>query len=121
MKIKNLVIIAIILSISVLTCCTTTQGLSYKQNNISSGQSKNDVMNILGMPGNKQFNGKNEAWQYCSTGLFTDNYVVVWFYDGTVTGMTTYSQSYGNGNCNKFFKSINWNDAPDKIIEIRNK
>lgn len=100
--------------------CGTTQGLSKKQNYISSGQTKEEVINILGLPGNKQFKGKNEAWQYCQTGFSADLYVIVWFYNGTVTGMNTYN-GYGVGSCTEFFNNINWEDAPDITIENRNR
>lgn len=100
--------------------CGTTQGLSKKQNLISPGQPRYEVINILGVPGNKQFQGKDEAWQYCQTGFSSDLYVVVWFYDGKVTGMNSYN-GYGSGSCTQFFRSVNWQDAPDRTIEFRNR
>lgn len=101
--------------------CGATQVLSNKQNQISFGQSQDEVVNILGIPGNKQFQGKDEAWQYCKTGFTSDSFVVVWFYDGKVTGLSSYGGYYGEGNCAKFFKTVNWQDAPDRTIEIRNR
>ncbi len=100
--------------------CGTTQGLSRKQNLLSPGQTREEVTKILGVPGNKQFEGKNEAWQYCQTGFSSDSFVIVWFFDGKVTGMNTYNNS-GTGSCTKFFRTINWQNAPDRIIEFRNQ
>lgn len=106
--------------LTAIISCGTTQGLSTKQNLISPGQSREEVTNALGNPGNKQFQGKDEAWQYCQTGLSADLYVVVWFYDGKVTGMNSYN-GYGIGNCTQFFRTINWQEAPDRTIEFRDR
>jgi len=104
--------------LTTINSCGGTQGLSQKQNFISPGQSRDEVINILGIPGNKQFNGKDEAWQYCQNGLITDSYVVVWFYDGKVTGMNSYN-STASGNCPLYFRTVNWQNAPDRTIEYR--
>lgn len=103
--------------LTALISCGTI-GLSTKQNRISPGQSGDEVINILGIPGNKQFQGKDEAWQYCQTGFSSDLYVVIWFYDGKVTGMKTYN-GYGSGSCAQGFRSVNWLDAPDRTVEYR--
>lgn len=109
-----------ILSLTIFFGCTNTK-LASKANAIEPGQTKEQVLKILGTPGDKQFNGKDQAWQYCSTGIGGDKYVVVWFYDATVTGMTTYTNNVGEGNCDKFYKRIDWQSAPDRTIEIRNR
>jgi len=106
-----------------LVCLTAliscgTIGLTTKQNLISPGQSGDEVINILGTPGNKQFQGKDEAWQYCHTGFSSDLYVIVWLHDGKVTGMKTYN-GYVSGPCAKGFRSIDWQDAPDRTVEYR--
>jgi len=88
---------------------------------INAGQNKDEVIKILGAPGNRQFNGKDEAWQWCATGMSTDDFLVVWFYDGIVTGITTYKNSYGIGSCDQFYRTVNWQDAPDRTYEIRNR
>lgn len=88
---------------------------------ISPGQTKQDVVKILGPPENRQFQGRNEAWQYCETdmtGFSGDDYVVVWFFDGVVTGMNNYKNTL-IGGCEMFFRDIRWEDAPDSTIEIR--
>lgn len=104
-----------------IVCGCTNTKLATKANGIEPGQTKQDVTKILGVPGDRQFTGKDEAWQYCSTGFGGDKYVVVWFYDGIVTGLTTYTNSVGVGNCDKFYKRIDWQTAPDRTIELRHK
>ena len=91
-------------------------------NLIAPGMSKKEVLGILDAPGNRQFKGKDEAWQYCQTSVWgtTDKYAVVWFFDGKVTGMNTYQQS-GIGMCETFFKTVNWENAPDHTIEFRER
>jgi hypothetical protein len=76
----------------------------------------------MGPPQNTQFSGKNEAWQYCQTEFVNDSFVVVWFYDGQVTGLNTYRDSAGDmGFCSSHFRSINWEDAPDFSVEVRSR
>jgi hypothetical protein len=101
--------------------CVAPHIVMSKSIGINQGQSKDEVLKIMGNPGNRQFKGNNEAWQWCETdqvGFSGDDYVVVWFYDGKVTGVTTYKNTQ-IGNCEMFFRTINWEDAPDKIIEHR--
>jgi hypothetical protein len=98
-------------------------GLTEDSLRINPGQSKNQVLKIMGPPGNRQFEGKDEAWQYCQTdyvGFSGDDYVVVWFYDGVVTGLTTY-KNYLIGDCSAFYKSVRWEDKPDVTIEHRKR
>ena len=86
-------------------------------NQINPGMERENVRRILGNPGNRQFSGFYEAWQYCNTGVSSDKYYVVWFTSGIVTGLTTYT-GYGNGKCKKFYREINWSDRPDSSIQI---
>ena len=85
---------------------------------IEKGFSKEEVISEIGMPQNKQFHGRDEAWQYCSMGFSVDDHLIVWFYDGHVTGMQTYIVTTGVGMC-RDFKTIRWEDAPDRSIEFR--
>ena len=82
-----------------------------------------EVRISMGEPQNRQFQGENEAWQYCSTdysGFEADHYVLIWLYKGTVTGMQTYRNTL-YGSCESFFRTVDWEEAPDVSIEIRNK
>ena len=86
---------------------------------IDAGSSKADVLNILGTPEDRQFKGTNEAWQYCvsGAGFGYNDHKIVWFLNGVVTGITSY-RSRVTG-CSSAIKSINWEEAPDIVIEHR--
>ncbi len=84
------------------------ESLKAKSARINPGQSKEDIMAILGPPGNRQFNMQQEAWQYCSTGFSADYFLVVWFNQGIVTGMKTYSIYDQFGHCSSFYREVNW-------------
>lgn len=88
---------------------------------IKNGMSKEEVLTVFGDPQNRQFKEKNEAWQYCNTGFITDKYVLIWLYDDVVTGMNTYSNSTEQGFCSSFFKEIEWQNAPNYTLEVRNR
>ena len=50
-----------------------------------------------GPPEDRQSRGAQEAWQYCEhAGVVQDTFVVVWFVDGTVTGITTSKNAVGD-------------------------
>ena len=91
-------------------------------NEINLGDSKAVVINKLGSPENRQFSGKNEALQYCTAGTSfgVSTYNIIWLYDGKVSGSNSYNLSRA-GSCSGHFKMLNWEDAPDAIIEIRDR
>jgi len=84
------------------------------------GDSKESVLNKMGSPGDRQFKGQNEAYQYCTTGTSfgKSTFNVVWLFAGEVTGASTYNVSHA-GSCMGHFKQINWEYAPDVSSEIR--
>lgn len=89
---------------------------------IDLGASKDDVYRLLGQPQNRQFKDKYEAWQYCQTEFVNDSFILLWFYDNKVTGVNTYRDSVNDiGLCSSHFKTINWQDAPDVTVEIRQR
>ena len=57
--------IATLLVIFVLAACGTLDKDSLLVNN---GDTKGQVLKIMGPPDDRQLKGKNEAWQYCQTG-----------------------------------------------------
>lgn len=100
------------------------QALLNKSMMIERGYEKQKVLELLGTPGDRQFNGEDEAWQYCRTGMSTDQFVVVWFFQGYVTDVTTYRLGANAGyigDCSQGFKTVRWEDAPDRIIELRHR
>jgi len=105
----------------VLAGCATS-GLVRNSMLVSAGQTKQEVLDTLGTPKDRQFSGKNEAWQYCRTSfdLSPDDFVTVWFYDGQVTGVNTYKNT-DIGMCDSFLREVKWEDAPDSTITIRHR
>lgn len=90
---------------------------------VNPGDSKEAVTKVMGVPGDRQFQGQQEAWQYCITGagFGYHDYRIVWFAHGAVTGITSYKSSAAGVSCKSQFKPIRWEDAPDSTIEIRNR
>ena len=87
---------------------------------VSPGMSSQEVIAIMGPPEDRQFRGSDEAWQYCSTGFESDTFVIVWIYSGVVNGLQTY-KNRSTGLCSSFFRTVNWEAAPDRIYEIRQR
>jgi hypothetical protein len=100
------------------TGCTTTGSVSNlheKSMEIGPGVTKDKVVEILGMPGDRSFRGAAEAWQYCSTGFSQDKYITVWLYEDIVEGLTTYTRSDALGTCTQTFSSVDWGQAPNNL------
>ncbi len=76
---------------------------------ISPGTTKSEVISIPGVPGDRSFEGKGEAWQYCSTGFSYDKYMIVWFHEGIVHGLTSsYRSDSAMGICMERFSGVDW-------------
>ena len=58
---------SVILCVIFAVSCASTKKTDYSNRSllISSGMSKQEVIDIMGNPGNRQFSGNDEAWQYC--------------------------------------------------------
>jgi len=113
---KTIVIIAVLL----LSACGS---LEKKSILVSNGDTKADVIKVMGTPDDRQLKASNEAWQYCQTGagFGYHDYRVFWFYNGKVTGINSYKSSRPASSCMTDIKRINWEDAPDISVEIRNR
>lgn len=101
-------ILAFLISLVLLVGCAAINERTMQHTAlVDPGMSKKEVLDILGPPGNRQFKDKDEAWQYCQTSVWDkgDKFAVIWFYDGKVTGMNTYTQSFA-GMCESFFKTV---------------
>jgi len=117
---KSLVVLVFIL---LLQACASHSLIIKNSASIRPGMSSSELRQLMGEPQNRQFKGKDEAWQYCSTdysGFEADHYVLVWLFDGVVTGMQTYRNTRF-GTCESFFRTVNWEEAPDAAIEIRQR
>ena len=97
--------------------------LEKKSTLINHGDTKEKVLSVMGVPGDRQFQGKNEAWQYGQTGagFGYHDFRIIWFYDGKVTGITSYKDRTPGMGAGGLFKPIKWEDAPDRTIEIRQR
>src|SRR5262249_52741761 len=88
---------------------------------IEPGMSKQQVMKMLGPPADKQFRGADEAWQYCELGAFVGDFLIVWYHDSSVTGLTTYKDSSPSFDCTGQLRTIHWEERPDATVEIRRR
>ncbi len=95
--------------------------LERKASRVNPGDSGETVRSIMGEPGDRQFEGKNEAWQYGQTGagFGYHDFRIIWFYDGQVTGMTSYKDYTPASSASAHFKPVRWEDAPDYTVEVR--
>jgi hypothetical protein len=118
MKINNLLLLVMI-SLFLIGCGPSS--FVTNSHRINNGDSKTKVVEIMGDPEDRQFEGDNEAWQWCSTdygGLSGDDFVCVFFYKNNVTGIKTY-RSKAYGTCEGSFRTVNWQRAADRIYEFR--
>ena len=90
---------------------------------ISNGDTKAHVIKVMGTPDDRQLRGKHEAWQYCQTGagFGYHDYRVFWFYSGKVTGVNSYKSSRPASSCMTDIRQVNWENAPDITVEVRNR
>jgi hypothetical protein len=112
----------IIISI-LLVLMTACGSLEKKSILLNIGDTKEQVLNTMGPPDDRQLKGDNEAWQYCQTGagFGYHDYRIVWFYRGKVTGINSYKSSRPASSCMTDIRAIKWEEAPNAIVEIRNR
>jgi len=113
-------LIAPLLVTTVLFLSSCASSISNKSIDLEPGMSKQELTALMGRPGDRQFSGNVEAWQYCETGMSTDDFLIVWLANGKVVETQTYDNSF-LGVCSSYFRTINWEEAPDKIIEFRER
>ena len=73
----------------------------------------------MGPPQDRQLKDTREAWQYCvsGAGFGYNDHKIIWFTKGLVTGIASYRSS--RSGCEGAIKTINWEEAPDFILETR--
>jgi hypothetical protein len=81
-----------LIAASFLTACGS---LERKSIMLNVGDSKEQVLSVMGTPDDRQLQGENEAWQYCQTGagFGYHDYRTIWFFRGKVTGINSYKSS----------------------------
>ncbi len=107
---KHSLISTLLLSLCTLTACSSQpKTLQDRIVLINQGMVREQVLEILGAPGNRSFNSNLEALQYCETNNHTDFYVTLLLKDGTVRTMNTSNTSYADGLCRSRFTPVDWN------------
>jgi hypothetical protein len=109
-----------LLLVSAVLFLSSCANVATKSIDLEPGMSKAQLKSLLGRPGDRQFSGNVEAWQYCDTGFAKDEYLIVWLANDKVVETQRYENAYSMGICSSY-TTINWEDAPDKIIEIRER
>lgn len=114
---KKVVSYLIVFAVMLSACGT----LEKKTILINPNDDKDRVLEIMGLPGDRQMEGKSEAWQYCisGAGFGYNDHRIIWFNSGRVTGITSYRTT--RSGCSGAFKTIRWEDAPHEIKEYRIK
>ena len=108
----------VLIALCFVAGCATLKDASL---NISPGDSKDRVLAAMGPPEDRQFQGRQEAWQYGAIATIgICEYTTIWFNAGVVTGLNSYRNKSMTG-CRAGMKSIQWEQAPDTIIEVRNR
>lgn len=115
---KYIALILITISCVLIQGCGT---LDSKTIQITHGDDKNKVLSIMGMPDDRQMKQYQEAWQYCvsGAGFGYNDHKVIWFYMGTVSGVTSYKTT--RTGCMGGIRQVNWQSAPDFVVETRNR
>lgn len=97
----------LIICLLFITACAT----QFKQSSVKKlnpGMTKEEVIKIMGEPGDRQFSGNKEVLQWCNTGMSGDAYIMAHFRDGKLGTVQRYSQTL-EGNCTDFFNQVNFN------------
>lgn len=112
----------ILLLITIITSCGVQQKLSISHR-LSPGMTKSEVESIMGTPVKSDFRQNVEEWHYCKTGMSSDEFLALFFYDGKLVEKLNYTVTLADtrgatGSCEKFIKMGNYRE-PDRIIELR--
>ena len=96
-----------------LNACATQ--VVHQARALTPGATPAQVRALLGEPQDRQFQGQREAWQYCETGLLQDTFVIVWFAESKVTGLSMYHNAAGDVGffCRSHLRAITWEEAPE--------
>ena len=111
-----------ILSILALLAFCSCVSMSKKSRNVKVGFTKPEVVSVMGEPDDIQSKGNKEAWQYCATNFGHYVFSIIWIEDDKVIGTSSYSKGGRPASfCDANFEPIRWENAPDSVIEIRNR
>lgn len=116
-------LIAILAAVLLSACSTTGVASQDSMLQITSGMSREQVIGLLGAPGNRSFQREGEALQYCHTGFLIDYHSTVWLVRGVVVSLTTSNvPDAAPGLCTAWFPEVDWGQIPaDVRIAIERK
>jgi len=105
-----------------ITACGVQQKLNLSHR-LTQGMTKEDVEKIMGAPIKSDFKKNVEEWHYCKTGMSSDEFLSLFFYDGKLVEKLNYTVTLADtrgaaGSCEKFIKMGNYRE-PDRVIELR--
>jgi len=97
--------------------CSGIPDASEVSMNIHRGMSYEDVFVMAGAYEMEQeFKGSATALQFCSGKGGGTEFVIVWFVDNRVEGLTEYEQETPGGKrCGWVFEEVDWALAPDEV------
>lgn len=86
---------AALLCLLLIGCAThTTHGIRNAVDELRPGMTTGDVLAKMGKPGNSQFDGDKEVWQYRSFGMVETDHVILTFTKGRLTGKKSASGTF---------------------------
>lgn len=93
---------------------------------IRPGMSLDELLITMGKPPiDRQFHENKQALQWCDRSGFghwaVRNYVLVWVVDNRVVGTRKHSDNWALYSCIDGIKSIDWFNAPDRVIEVHQR
>lgn len=114
--------VLLLVAAAISGCAAINHEVIERSASVRPGMTEGEVISLLGEPGLREFSGSKSALQYCQTEVWGSRhkYAVIWINDDRVYGLTSYTQA-ATGSCQSKFMPVNWGNAPDSTIEIRNR
>lgn len=83
---------------------------------ITPGQTREEVVALLGTPGARSFRGEAEALTYCNGVEFSahDDYKTIWLLQGRVVALTSSNGGASILDCSAY-PEIDWGQAPPDV------
>jgi hypothetical protein len=87
-------------------------GVKVRATKINPGESRAEVLKLMGRPDDRQFQGKLEVLQYgMVVTIGVCDYTMVWLRDGAVTGVSSY-RHFSTMGCRSGLQPVDWGGAP---------
>lgn len=111
-----------IMLVALLSSCGVQQNLSVSYR-LNPGMSKADAEAIMGPPVKSDFKQNVEEWHYCKTGMNSDEFLALFFYEGKLVEKLNYTVTLADtrgitGSCSRFIKMGNYRE-PNNVVELR--